>query len=266
MGFDEIKNFGYADGEFEAEWFGEIEGAKSVKTKKKLKELIILTYMPLAKKIAYNLARRSDDPVEDIIQVGSIGLIKAIDNYSPRHGASFKTYATYYITGEIRHYLRDRAKLVKVPREIYELSYRVNTFIKELTEKIGNPPTDDEIAQEMRITSAQVQEAQTVERRTTPVSMNEVSFDGDIPFSLEEKIPDKDYEEVFENFENRIILNEAIRILDEQEREIIEMNFFEGASQREIAERLGLTKMQVSRVVKKALKKLFDYITKNGGE
>jgi len=263
MSFQEIINFENFDVD---KWFKNIFETQNAATQKRLKELIIFAYMPLASQIARNLARRSDDPVEDIIQVGSIGLIKAIDNYSPQHGASFKTYATYYITGEIRHYLRDRAKLVKVPREIYELSYRINTFIKELTEKIGNPPTDDEVAEGMNLTSAQVQEAQTVERRVTPVSMNEVSFDGDIPFSLEEKIPDKDYEELFENFENRIILNEAIRILDDAEREVIELNFFEGVRQTEIAERLGLTKMQVSRLVKKALKKLFDYITKNGGE
>lgn len=259
MSFQEIINFTYND---EQQWFKEIFETGSSTTQKKLKELVVLAYMPLAKQIAHNLARRSDDPVEDIIQVGSIGLIKAVENFDPTHGASFKTYATYYITGEIRHYLRDRAKLVKVPREIYELSYRVNNFIQELTQKLGNPPSEEEIALGMNLTSVEIQEARGVERRIQPLSMSNITLDGEIPISLEEKIGNENYEEVFENFENKILLTEAIKVLDEVEKNVIELNFFEGRSQREISEKLGYTKMQTSRIVRRALKKLFNYITK----
>lgn len=261
MNFEEIENFEYCEAK---KWFKKILDTQSPAAQKRLKELIILTYMPLAKQIARNLARRSDDPVEDIIQVGSIGLIKAVDNFNPALGASFKTYATYYITGEIRHYLRDKAKLVKVPRGIYELSYRVNSFIKELTEKLGMPPSEDEIASEMNLPSAKIQEARTAERRITPISMSDMDEGDEFSISLEEKIGDENYSEIFENFENRIILNEAIRTLGDIERETIELNFFEGVNQREIADRLGLTKMQVSRIIKRALKKLFEYVSEKG--
>ncbi len=262
MGLNEILNFNLPD---TSKWFSElwnIPTEETTKTKSKIKDLIVLAYMPLTKQIAYSLARRSNDPVEDIMQVGSIGLMKAINNYRPEYGASFKTYATYFIVGEIRHYLRDKAKLVRVPREVYELSYRINSFIKDLTEKLGNPPTEEEIAAEMNITPMQVQEARTVERRTTPISSDAVAGDdSDIPISLEEKIPVEDYEEAFDNFLNRIMLKEAFKVLTPLESQIINLNFFEGLSQAEISRELKMSKMQVSRTIKKALKKMFDYIT-----
>lgn len=263
MGFEEIENLSDSDIK---RWFGEIGNTKNITSKKKLKDAVILAYMPLAKQIAHKLARRSDDPVEDIIQVGSIGLIKAIEKYSPKLGASFKTYATYFITGEIRHYLRDKAKLVKAPRGIIELLTRMNSFIKELTEKNGVIPTEEEVAQKMHLTTAQMHEVRIVERRTKPISMSELAFNDGSSVSFEEKIPDKNHEQVFENFLNKIVLDEAVRTLDEQEREMIEMNFYDGMSQREISEKLGLSPMQVSRTLKRALKKLSDYMTKNGGQ
>lgn len=267
MNLSDIVNFNIPD---TTDWFNELWDTKSEKSdtmKGKIKNLIVLAYMPLTKQIAHSLARRTNDPVEDITQVGLIGLIKAINNYKPEFGASFKTYATYFIVGEIRHYLRDKAKLIKVPREIYELSYRINHFIQELTEKLGNPPTEEEIALEMNITTRQVQEAQTVERRTTAISTSDINYnDDDLPFSIEEKIPTEDYEQAFDDFANKMVLKDALKILTDKEREIIEFNFFEGLSQAEIARELDMSKMQVSRAIKKALKKMFDYIVKKGIE
>ena len=107
-----------------ADWLLEYRSATDLKIKKKLKELIVLTCMSIVKKIAHSLARRSTDPVEDIIQVGSLGLIKAVDLYNPEISKNFKSYATYLLTGEIRHYLRDKASMIKAPREIQELACR----------------------------------------------------------------------------------------------------------------------------------------------
>ena len=89
-------------------WLEEYKNASSNKTKKQLKNLIAHFYLPLVKKIAYGLARRQSDPVEDIVQVGCLGLMKAIEQYDGNFETSFKTYATHRITGEIRHYLRDK--------------------------------------------------------------------------------------------------------------------------------------------------------------
>ena len=99
-------------------WLDEYKATTDEKTKRKLKELVVLACMPLVKKVARSLARRSTDPVEDITQVASLGLIKAVDLYNPEISRNFKSYATYLITGEIRHYLRDKTTIIPAPREI----------------------------------------------------------------------------------------------------------------------------------------------------
>src|SRR5271168_3907625 len=126
---------------------------------------IIQASLPLVKRIAYGLARRSTDPVEDLIQVGSIGLIKAVDQFKPDAGAKFQTYATHLITGEIRHYLRDKTAMIRAPRELLELSFRINRIVQTLSAKLGREPSEVEIAAELQIPVARVTEACEVDRR-----------------------------------------------------------------------------------------------------
>ena len=106
-------------------WVSKYNKCKPSEEKKKLLTFIVLTCTPLVKNIAYNLARRSTDPVEDIIQVGNIGLIKGIQNYKSEIG-NIKNYLTTFFVGEIKHYLRDKVQIIKPPREIIELSYRIS--------------------------------------------------------------------------------------------------------------------------------------------
>ena len=139
-------------------WLEEYHNSEDEKTKKKLKELVVLACMPIVKKVARSLARRSTDPVEDITQVGSLGLIKAVDLYNPEISKNFKSYATYLITGEIRHYLRDKTTIIRAPREIKELSFRVHKLTMELTEKLGKIPTDKDIAEALQMPQEKVEE------------------------------------------------------------------------------------------------------------
>ena len=134
-----------------AQWLCEYKETQNEATKHHLRELIVLTYMPLVKKVARSLARRSTDPIEDITQVGALGLIKAVDLFKPEISSNFRTYATYLITGEIRHYLRDKSTIIRAPREIKELSYRVHKITLELTEKLGTTPSDKELAQALQM-------------------------------------------------------------------------------------------------------------------
>ena len=140
------------------DWLDEYRTTTDEKTKKRLKELVVLACMPIVKKVARSLARRSTDPVEDITQVGSLGLIKAIDLYNPEISRNFKSYATYLITGEIRHYLRDKSTIIRAPREIKELSYRVHKITIELTEKLGATPSDKELAQALQMSERKIEE------------------------------------------------------------------------------------------------------------
>ena len=235
-------------------WLEEYKSADNEKTKKKLKELIVLACMPIVKKVSYALARRSTDPVEDITQVGSLGLIKAIDLYNPEISKNFKSYATYLITGEIRHYLRDKITIIRAPREIKELSFRIHKLTLELTEKLGRTPTDKDIAEALQMPQEKVEECNTLDRRTTTISIDQMFG----------KIEDESQKQAFNSYENRMILDDAIKRLEPVEQQLVVLNYYDGLNQREIAEKLGMSQMQVSRKLKKALSKLFFIISKKG--
>ena len=222
--------------------------------REKVRDQIVSRVMPYVKKIAHGLARRSTDPVEDLIQVGNIGLIKSVDKFNPLVGSSFKTYATYFITGEIRHYLRDKTSMIKAPRQMYELYYRINQIVQRLTETLGRTPTDLEIADQLQMPVNKVTQAQDIERRRLPVSLDQftVNDSGSETVYLE-KLVDQSQVEVLENRENRMLLERAMSTLKEELSEVVRMTYFEDLSQTEIAERLGISQMQVSRRLRKAL-------------
>lgn len=245
-------------------WLDEYKNTQEDKTKKKLKELVVLACMPIVQKVARSLARRSTDPVEDIIQVGSLGLVKAIDLYNPEISKNFKSYATYLITGEIRHYLRDKTTIIRAPREIKELSFRVHKLTMELTEKLGHAPTDKDIALALEMPQEKVEECNNLDRRTTTISIDQIIGNDENSVSLVEKIEDESQSEAFNSYENRMILDEAISKLDELERQLVILNYYEGLNQREISEKLNISQMQVSRKLKKAISKLFEIISKKG--
>ena len=245
-------------------WLDEYHKTDDEKTKKRLKELVVLACMPIVKKVAHSLARRSTDPVEDIVQVGSLGLVKAIDLYNPEISKNFKSYATYLITGEIRHYLRDRTTIIRAPREIKELSFRIHKLTLELTEKLGTTPSDKDIAEALQMPQEKVEEVNNLERRTTTISIDQILGTDDNSISLVERIEDESQKQAFDSYENRMILNDALKLLDPIEQQLVILNYYEGLNQREISDKLGISQMQVSRKLKKSLQKLFEIISKRG--
>lgn len=239
-----------------------LDGSK-LKAKEQLQNLIAMTCMPLVKKIARTLARRSTDPVEDIIQVGSLGLIKAIRLYNPTISKNFKSYATYLITGEIRHYLRDKANMIKAPRAIQELAYRVHKLTLEMIEEQGEKPSDKDIATKMDIPVDKVKEAMDADRRKTIISLDQIAFQDDDDFSnWGDKIADVSYENMQSLREDRIMLMECLQDIEPQLKTIVELTYFKDWNQVEIANELGISQMQVSRKLKKALTLLHDIIDK----
>lgn len=244
------------------EWLVTYKDSNDAKIKKELQNLIVVAAMPFVKKIACGLARRATDPVDDLIQVGSVGLIKAIDFYNPEMGTKFKTYATYLITGEIRHYLRDKASMIKAPREIQELAFRINCVIKKLTEE-GYDPTSEKIAEVMCMPVNKVNDIIEVDRRKSTISLDQTfTFDDDDTMSLGEKIPSGDYQEFISAYEEKIMLSKAISKLKPKMREVIELSYYNDLNQREISERLNISQMQVSRRLKQALEEMYKIITK----
>lgn len=222
-----------------------------------LRDAIIQSALPLVKRIAYGLARRSTDPVEDLIQVGSIGLIKAVDQFKPDAGAKFQTYATHLITGEIRHYLRDKTAMIRAPRELQELSFRINRLVQNLTARLGREPSDAEIAVELQIPVSRVNEAYEVDRRRTLISLDQaLSNDAGSEQSLIDTLVDGKYQSNQIAKEDRFMLAEAIKQLRDGLREVVQLTFYEDLSQTEVARRLGISQMQVSRRLRAAVTEL----------
>ncbi len=244
------------------EWLNLYKTTEDQKQKNHLQNIIVLAAMPLVKKIARGLARRNTDPVEDIIQVGSVGLVKAIQLYNPKVSKNFRTYATYLITGEIRHYLRDKVSMIKAPREIYELAYRVNKLMQELKDADGNEPSETILAEELGTSVGKIKEVIDVERRKQTISLDQVISTGsDESLSLFDKIADDNHYNLEKFQEDKILINDAIGKLDEKLQKVIIMNYFEDLSQTQIANQLGISQMQVSRRLKKALNMLLNILS-----
>lgn len=242
-------------------WLIEYQKATDDKMKAQLRNLITVGCLPFVKKIAHGLARRSTDPVEDLVQVGSVGLLKAIEHYNIKHGTTFKTYATYFITGEIRHYLRDKTAMIRAPRELQELSYRISQIVGELTLKHNRKPTDLEVANELEIPVSRVTEVVEIDRRKQLISLDQaIANNTDNEQSIVDKLVDSKYQEYMTTREDRIMLQEAIEMLNDSLKPVVKMSFFEDMSQNEIAKELGISQMQVSRRLRKALSELFNKI------
>ena len=256
------EDFTTVDAEEIESWLNQFKNTQDQKIRKQLKNLIVLYYLPLVKKISYGLARRSTDPIEDIIQVGSLGLIKAVEQYDKSYGASFKTYATYLITGEIRHYLRDKVAMIRAPRELQELSIRMHNLVERLKGAFGRPPTELEIAQELETSVNRVNEVFEVDRRKQFISLDQLAFNNaDYDQSIADKLVDNKYLDYQKLLEERIMLYDAVEMLSDNLKEVIKLSYFEDLNQSEIAKRIGISQMQVSRRIKKATSELFDIIS-----
>ena len=239
---------------------------KECKEKKKKRMLhlsIVEKSMDLVKSIAISISMQSGVSHEDLIQVGSLGLVKAIEFYKPNMNTKFTTYATYFIKGEIRHYLRDKASLIKTPREIQELLFKVHSAKKKLKNMGIEDPSIEQIADYLHLPAEKIKEVSDIELCKNTVSLDQtVTNDNDDTFLID-KIPSEDYQEFLNSYENRIMLASTIEKLPPDLKEVIELSFYEDLNQREISERMNMSQMQVSRRLKKALNKMYELIKHN---
>ena len=231
------------------------------KKKRMLHIHIVEESMSLVKKIANIISSQSGINHEDLIQVGSIGLIKAIDAYKPELNTKFHTYATYYIKGEIKHYLRDKAGMIRAPRELQELVFKITSAQKKLVENGIEEPSPEDIAQVLNLPIQKVEEVINLDKYKNALSLDQYLTSEEDDFSLMDKIPSGDYQEIVNSYENKMMIASAIKRLPDELREIIEMSYFQDMSQREIAQHLKLSQMQVSRRLKKAINRLYEYVT-----
>lgn len=199
----------------------------------------------------------NSENVDDLFQIGCIGLIKAIDNFDINQNVKFSTYAVPMILGEVRRYLRDN-NAIRVSRSLRDTAYKAICAREALTKKNLKEPTIMEIADEIGISKEEITYA--MDAIQTPVSLYEpVYTDGGDPLYVMDQISDKKNRE--ENWVEQISLNEAIKRLPDRERHIIDMRFFEGKTQTEVADEVGISQAQVSRLEKNALKTMRNYLS-----
>ena len=222
------------------------------------REELIKRYLPLVKSLARRFASRGQ-PVDDLIQVGSIGLIKAIDRFELERGVKLSTYATPTILGEIKRYFRDKGWAVKVPRALQDLNVRLNQVIEQLTVELHRSPTIAELAAATSVNEEEVVEALESGRAHSSISIfSGGSEDDDESLELVDSLGAE--EEAYETFERRRFLAPAMTRLDPRERLILHLRFFEGLTQTQIAARVGISQMHVSRLIRKSLDNLRLYM------
>lgn len=192
--------------------------------------------------------------LEDLFQIGCIGLLKSVDKFDLNYDVKFSTYAVPMIIGEIQRFLRDDGTL-KVSRSLKELANKVRKKKDDLSKELGRLPTVSEVADELGITVEEVVFAQ--EANKPPSSIHETVFenDGD-PITLMDQISDENQDRWFDN----LVLKEAIESLNEREKLIVYLRYFRDQTQSEVANRLGISQVQVSRLEKKILKTIKDQI------
>lgn len=226
------------------------------------REKLVMSHLNLVRFIANKFKNRGE-PIDDLIQVGYLGLLKAIDRFDPSRGLEFTTFATPTIMGEIKRHFRDKGWSVRVPRRLQELSAKVNQATDTLTSQLQRSPTIAEIADYLDATVDEVLEAMESSSAYSSVSLEAPSGadDDDTP-SVIDRYATEDSDLAFTD--DRIIIEEALASFSPRERDVIEMRFLKGMTQIEIAEKLGISQVQVSRLLRQTLKKIQDKIDPEG--
>jgi RNA polymerase sigma-B factor len=214
---------------------------------------LVRRFLPLARQLARRY-QRAGEPLDDLNQVASLGLIKAIDRFDPGRETAFSSFAVPTILGELKRHFRDRGWSVRVPRDLQELAVRLEPVGEELARELGRQATPAEIAQRTGTTVEQVLEAREAAAAYRAVSLDrprEEDEDGDgLAASFGTEDPG------FDNAENSATIERLMRVLSDREREILRLRFAEDLTQAEIGARVGVSQMHVSRIIRQAINRL----------
>jgi RNA polymerase sigma-B factor len=216
------------------------------------REELVERHLPLVRALARRFAGRGE-ALEDLEQVGAIGLIKAIDRFELSREVALTSYATPNVVGEIKRHFRDKGSALRIPRHLKELNAKVGQSIERLTATQGRSPTIAEIADALDTTPEQILEALEAGSARAMISLS-AAPDPDGELDPLETIGTED--EDFERVEQRASLEPALDTLPDREREILRLRFDEGLTQTQIAERIGISQMHVSRLIRKSLERV----------
>ena len=221
------------------------------------REQLIEQYLSLVRSLARRYAYRGEQ-LDDLVQIGCIGLIKAIDRFDIDRGVELTTYATPNIIGEIKRHFRDKGWAVRVPRGLQELNVQLSKIVEDQTVQLGRSPTIPELAKAAGVEEELVLEALESGRAYTSLSLSAGGSDEDGELDPLESLGTEEHQ--YSVSEDRAVLAPGFRVLDERERRILHLRFFDGLTQSQIAQHVGISQMHVSRLIRRALEKIRDEI------
>ncbi len=220
----------------------------------KLRNQLVRMNAGLVRKIAHRVSYQCAEPYEDLEQIGYLGLIRAIERFNPAQGCAFSSFAVPYIRGEMLHFLRDRGSAVKVPRRWQDLQKEGQRARVELAKTLDRQPTDDEIAEKLGVSLHEWREIKMAVKNRLPLSLDAtIGQQVDSPITLGDTLPDAHYQNLQRLEEDRQQLQRAMSQLEDKTRAAIEFVFFNGLSRKEVAERIGVSPMTVTRRIQRGL-------------
>lgn len=211
----------------------------------------------LVRKIAHRVSHQCAEPYEDLEQIGYLGLIRAIERFDPSQGCAFSSFAVPYIRGEMLHFLRDRGSAVRVPRRWQDLQKEGQKAQMNLFKDLGRQPSDQEIADALHISLDEWREVKMASKNRLPLSLDAtVCQQIDSLTTLGDTLPDVHYQTLQRLEEDRQLLQRALNELEDKTRAAIEYVFFSELSRKEVAERIGVSPMTVSRRIQRGLEQM----------
>jgi RNA polymerase sigma-B factor len=218
-----------------------------------LRDQLVAAHMGLAAYLARRFANRGQ-PLDDLVQVASLGLLKAVDRFDPGLGIEFSTFATTTIVGELKRHLRDKGWAVRAPRRMQELYLTLSQVVDTLGQERGRSPTIAELAAEVGVSEEDVLEALEAGQAYRFASLDAPGPESGSPETLAERLGGEDEE--LARAEQRATLGPLLQQLPTRERRVVQLRFFEGLTQSEIARRLNISQMQVSRLLTRSVAQL----------
>ncbi len=220
------------------------------------REALVHLHLPLVDHCARRFRNRGE-PFDDLLQVASLGLVKAIDRFDPARGTAFSTYAVPTILGELKRYFRDTGWAVHVPRGLQERTVKVDTAVQDLHHRLGRSPSPKELAQALELTEEEVLEAMEAASAYDATSLEQERWSDDAHASRVLDTLETD-EQSYELVEDAAAIAPSLKSLPKRERLILHLRFVEDLSQAEIGERIGISQMHVSRLIRRSLARLRD--------
>ncbi|MGZ4200962.1 MAG: SigB/SigF/SigG family RNA polymerase sigma factor [Thermoleophilaceae bacterium] len=218
------------------------------------RDQLVERFLPLARRLVRRF-ERTGEPIEDLMQVASLGLVKAVDRFEPERATAFSSFAVPTIVGELKRYFRDVGWAVHVPRALQERALEVNRALSDLSRDLGRSPTPTEVAEATGLSQEDVLEAMEAAMAYDAVSLEApMPGSGDRPEPVGERITVE--EEGYELAEDAAVIAPQLKALEPRDRLILHLRFVEDLTQSEIAERIGVSQMHVSRLIRAALERL----------